>query len=95
MEEKEKEECTGRDRCGAHAHSVTLSERVSLAHTQAGSSGRAHSERRGKVETALAPDFLRWQVHPICLLSNLRNPVLAARDLENAGHRDCPQPRQQ
>lgn len=39
MEEKEKEECTGRDRRGAHARSVTLSERVSLAHTRAGSSG--------------------------------------------------------
>lgn len=41
VEEKEKEECTGRDRCGAHthSHSVTLSERVSLAHTHAGSPG--------------------------------------------------------
>lgn len=41
MEEKEKEECTGWDLCGAHthSHSVTLSECVSFAHTHAGSSG--------------------------------------------------------
>ncbi|XP_004410410.1 PREDICTED: uncharacterized protein LOC101364826 [Odobenus rosmarus divergens] len=58
VEEKEKEESTGRDRCGAHthSHSVTLSERVSLAHTHAGGPRSAQDpERRGKVAPAFSP----------------------------------------
>lgn len=101
MEEKEKEECTGWDRCGAHTHSVTLSERVSFAHTRRELRSAQNPERGGKVAPAFAPDFLLWEVHLACLLSSLRNPVLAAQDPGNAGHRrhfcprDCRLPRQQ
>lgn len=46
MEEKEKE-CTGRDQCGTHSYSVTLSKRVSLAHTP-GAQERAGSRAARK-----------------------------------------------
>lgn len=50
MEEKEKE-CTGRDQCGAHTHiqslTLSLSERVSLAHTP-GAQERAGSQAARK-----------------------------------------------
>lgn len=75
--------------------SHSLRARLARSHTRRELRDAHTPERRGKVDTALAPDFLRWEVHLTCLLSNLRNPVLAAGNLENAGHRDCPQPRQQ
>lgn len=66
VEEKEKEECTGRDRCGAHthSHSVTLSERVSLAHTHAGSPGaRRIPSAAEKLLRLSLRDFGLWEVH--------------------------------
>lgn len=75
VEEKEKEECTGRDRCGAHthSHSVTLSERVSLAHTHAGSPGACRIPSAAEKLLRLSlPDFLLWEV---CLLRGSSEPT--------------------
>lgn len=62
MEEKEKEECTGWDRCGAHthSHSVTLSESVSdaRAHSRREPRSAPDSERSGKVASAFATRLL-------------------------------------
>ena len=75
MEEKEKEECTGWDRCGAHthSHSVTLSESVSLAHTHAGSPGaRRIPSAAEKLLRLSLRDFLLWEV---CLLRGSSEPA--------------------
>lgn len=59
MEEKEKEESTGRDRCGAHTHSLTLSHslraRLARSHTRREPRSAQDPERRGKVAPAFSP----------------------------------------
>lgn len=65
MEEKEKEECAGRDRCGAHthSHSVTLSERVLSALVHAGSPGARRIPSAAEKLLWLSLRDLFWEVH--------------------------------
>lgn len=68
VEEKEKEACTGRDRCGALTHSLTLSHslraRLARAHTHAGSPGaRKIPSAAEKLLRLSLRDFLFWEVH--------------------------------
>lgn len=62
VEEKEKEECTGQDRCGAHTHSLTpshsLRARLARSHTRREPRSAQDPERRGKVAPAFAPRLI-------------------------------------
>lgn len=84
-----------------HSLSHSLRARLVRAHTRPELPSAQNPERSGKVAPAFAPGFLLWEVHLTCLLSSLRNLVLAAQDPGNACRRrcfclrDCRLPRQQ
>lgn len=98
MEEKE-EEYPGRDQCGAHTHSLTLTHslRARRARSHAGSPG---ARRTRSAAEKLLRLLLATNCFGKCICSvappSLWNPVLAALEAGNAGRfrpRDCRQPR--